>query len=87
MTMLDNWDYKLVQDFTELEKLWETVKDNDPAEQNVTLETALTKRLGLPVVTFDAEQSKFFKHHYGSSLRNAEVMTTEISVIRKQEGW
>ena len=87
MTMLDNWDYKLVQDFAELEKLWETVKDNDPVEQNATLETALTKRLGLPVVTLNPEQSKFFKHHYGSSLRNAEIMTTEISVIRKQEGW
>lgn len=87
MTMLEDWPYKRVQDFAELEKLWESVKDNDPVEHNATLETALTKRLGLPVVTLNPEQSKFFKHHYGSSLRNAEIMTTEISVIRKQEGW
>jgi hypothetical protein len=85
--MLEDWPYKRVQDFAELEKLWESVKDNDPVEHNATLETALTKRLGLPIVTLDAGQSKFFKHHYGSTLRNAEVMTTEISVIRKQEGW
>jgi hypothetical protein len=87
MTMLEDWPYKRVQDFAELEKLWESVKDNDPVEHNATLETALTKRLGLPIVTLDAGQSKFFKHHYGATLRNAEVMTTEISVIRKQEGW
>jgi len=87
MTMLEDWPYKRVQDFVELEKLWESVKDNDPVEHNATLETALTKRLGLPIVTLDAQQSKFFKHHYGATLRNAEVMTTEISVIRKQEGW
>ena len=32
MTMLEDWPYKRVQDFVELEKLWESVKDNDPVE-------------------------------------------------------
>jgi len=35
----------------------------------------------------DAEQSKFFKHHYGAGYKNLDMMTTEIDVIRKLEGW
>ena len=87
MTMLEDWDYKLVQDFAELEKLWETVKDNDPVEHNANLETVLTKRLGLPITTLDAGQSKFFKHHLTGKHFNIKPMTRELDIIRIVEGW
>jgi hypothetical protein len=39
------------------------------------------------MVWYEDEASKFFKHHYRSSWHNQGVMTREIDVIRKQEGW
>jgi hypothetical protein len=86
MTMLTNWDYKLVQDFEALEDLWQTVKDSDPeilagrvAEELDTLD--------LPITMYGPEESKFFKFHYRSNWNNLGAMIREIDVIRNQEGW
>ena len=87
MIMLEGWDHRYVQDFDVLEKLWESFSSEDPAEGCKNIEDALTKRLGLPIVTYTPEQSKFFKHHYSTGQRNSEIMMTEIDVIRKIEGW
>ena len=87
MIMLEGWDHKYVQDFDMLEQLWDMFSKEDPEEGCKQIEEALTKRLGLPIVTYTAEQSRFFKHHYSTGQRNSEIMMTEIDVIRKIEGW
>lgn len=87
MIMLEGWDHKYVQDFDMLEQLWDMFSKEDPKEGCKQIEEALTKRLGLPIVTYTAEQSRFFKHHYSTGQRNSEIMMTEIDVIRKIEGW
>lgn len=88
MTMLDKyWNYVEVQDFDMFPKLWDTIKDNNPVEVSEGVGYELRQQLGLPTVEMNAEQSKFFKHHYQVGHKNLSLMTTEISVIRKQEGW
>jgi hypothetical protein len=87
MIMLEEWDYKYVQDFDVLEKLWDMFSKEDPEEGCKNIADALTTRLGLPIVSYTAEQSQFFKHHYSTGQRNSEIMMTEMDVIRKIEGW
>jgi hypothetical protein len=87
MIMLQNWDHHYVQDFDVLERLWEDYKGDNPESQCYMMDSTLTKRLGLPIVTYNPTESKFFKHHYSTGQRNSEVMMTEIDVIRKIEGW
>lgn len=87
LTMLEDWwDYKNVQDFDELEKLWEEYKTGDTDHYSRVGEV-LGTQLGLPIVDMNADQSKFFKQHYRSNWHNRGVMVTEMSVIRSQEGW
>jgi len=87
MIMLEGWDHHQVQDFDMLEKLWSSFGKEDPKEGCEQIASALTNRLGLPIVTYTPEQSQFFKHHYSTGQRNSEIMMTEIDVIRKIEGW
>ena len=95
MTMVDPmWDYHDVQDFSKLAELWKDVASDfnvdefrNPGRLQYEILLNLTNRLGLPIVDLDAEQSKFFKHHYAAGHKNLSTMTTEISVIRRVEGW
>lgn len=87
MTMLTNWDYKLVQDFDSLSELWETVKDSEPRILSNQLGPDLGTQLDLPMAILEAEQSAFFKYHYRSNWHNQGIMVREIDVIRRQEGW
>lgn len=87
MTMLTGWDYKKVQDFDELAKLWETVKNSDPRLLSNRLSLDLNTQLDLPMAILEAEQSAFFKYHYRSNWYNQGIMIREIDVIRRQEGW
>ena len=87
MIMLEGWDYHQVQDFDTLEMLWSSFSKEDPAEGCERIESSLKNRLGLSIVTYTPEQSKFFKYHYGTGQRNSEIMMTEIDVIRRIEGW
>jgi hypothetical protein len=87
MTMLTDWDYRLVQSFDALEELWSTVADQDPELLSNRIAEDLATQLDLPMMTMFTEQSKFFKHHYRSNWHNQGVMTREIDVIRHQEGW
>jgi hypothetical protein len=87
MTMLTEWDYRLVQDFTALEDLWNTVKDSDPELLAGRVSEDLVTQLDLPINRLDEQESKFFKHHYRSNWHNLGVMVKEIDVIRQQEGW
>ena len=86
-TMLSDWDYKKVQDFNLLEDIWNEVKDRSSNELVTDKEQDLERQLGLPMNTYNPEQSKFFKHHYRSNWHNQSIMTREIDVIRSQEGW
>lgn len=83
LTMLTDWDYNKVQDFTELEKLWDEFELNEPKQ----LSDLLTTKLGLPMCMYSAEQSHFFKRHYNTDKHNLGPLVREIDVIRKIEGW
>lgn len=76
MIMLEGWNYKDVQDFDSLARLWETFKQDGPdACQSVG--DILRTRVGLPIVDMDADESRFFKHHYKSVFKNLGPMTRE----------
>jgi hypothetical protein len=87
MTMLTDWDYRLVQDFATLEDLWRTVESGDPELLAGRVAEDLVTQLDLPINRLDDQESKFFKHHYRSNWHNLGVMVKEIDVIRQQEGW
>lgn len=89
MTMLTEWDYTEVQDFDQLKRIWlnNVVSGPDVIEQIQTIGNDLAMQLDLPVVAFDAEQSKFFKKHYLSNWQNLGPTVREIDVIRRREGW
>ena len=87
MTMLTDWDYKLVQDFAALKDLWQTVESSDPELLAGRVAEDLVTQLDLPINRLDDRESKFFKHHYRSNWHNLGVMVREIDVIRSQEGW
>jgi len=76
LTMLEDWDYRKVQDFDELSLLWEKYKDPQPGT-STEYGMRLRQRLGLPIVDMDVEQSRFFKHHYKSNFRNRGIMERE----------
>jgi hypothetical protein len=89
LTMLTDWRYQQVQDFSQLKALWDVYSSethyND--ESLYKIHQALTKRLGLPITWLNAEQSAFFKHHYSRAHKNLGTTVTEMQVIRKLEGW
>lgn len=83
LTMLTDWDYNTVQDFSELAKLWDTFEHDEPKQ----LSELLSDKLGLPTCMLSSEQSKFFKRHYNADKHNLGILVKEIDVIRKIEGW
>ena len=87
MTMLTAWDYTQVQDWYELAKLWDTVKDSDPDMLAGRVAEDLVTQLDLPINMLGENESAFFKQHYRSNWHNLGVMTREMDVIRHQEGW
>ena len=88
MTMITpQWDYRTVQDFAELEKLWATVKDENPEMVAGRVAEDLATQLDLPMVTMLGPESRFFKQHYRSNWHNRGAMIKELDVIRHQEGW
>jgi len=87
MIMLTNWDHQQVQDFDALAELWLTVQDSEPRMLSNRVGVDLGTQLDLPVSILEAEQSRFFKQHYRSDWHNLGIMTREIDIIRKHEGW
>ena len=88
MTMITpTWDHRVVQDFAELEKLWDTVKNSDPELLAGRVAEDLVTQLDLPINMMLENESSFFKQHYRSNWHNRGVMTREMDVIRQQEGW
>lgn len=77
LTMLTDWDYRDVQDFGKLADIWEQYKDDNLTEELAEIGFTLRTRLELPIVDMNAEQSRFFKHHYNSQFKNKGIMTRE----------
>jgi hypothetical protein len=87
MTMLTDWDPKNVQWFDNLQELWNEYKDNTPVEIAEILGKELILKLGLPICTLTADQSKFFKRHLNADKYNRGPLVREMDVIREIEGW
>jgi hypothetical protein len=88
MTMITpQWDYRVVQDFAELARLWDTVQDTNPEMLAGRVAEDLASQLDLPMANVLDSESAFFKQHYRSNWHNQGVMIREIDVIRQQEGW
>ena len=67
MTNLTDWDYRNVRDFDYLAEHWDKEhkgKFADPTEYSNYLGNQLRRGLDLDIVTFDSDQSKFFKKVY-----------------------
>ena len=78
MLMIDNWDYKQVQDFNCLKMIWDDgLQYNDPAKSIEQLAAPLKTKLGLPITAMSADDSRFFKHHYKSQFKNQGPMIRE----------
>jgi len=87
-TMLTDWDYREVQSFDVLEKIWhEETECQDPDSISCDCEDALKTQLALPMCMMGTAQSQFFKQHYRGNWSNQGIMVREIDVIRRQEGW
>jgi len=76
MTMLQDWDYRDVQDFDKLAQLWEEFKDHDQ-DNCISIGNILRMKLALPIVDMEPDASAFFKHHYKSVFKNLGVMERE----------
>lgn len=76
LTMLTDWQFQQVQDFDQLESIWQAYKNKD-ADYYVELANALQTRLDLPILDLDEYQSKFFKHHYRSNFTNKGIMVRD----------
>lgn len=89
MTMLgEDWNYTEVHDFAKIKEIWDTLQPSiSIAEHSQKLDSALKNRLNLPISTMNAEQSKFFKHHYATTHKNVKnAMITEIDFLNYTAG-
>ena len=85
--LLDEWNPHDVQWFDNYPKMWEKIKELDPVTEGEGIGMHLAAKLGLPICTLDAAQSKFFKRHYTADKYNMGPLVKEMDVIRKIEGW
>ena len=85
--LLDGWNPHDVQWFDNYLSMWEEIKDLDPVTQGDGFGAHLANKLGLPICTLYAAQSKFFKRHYNADKHNLGPLVTEMDVIRRIEGW
>lgn len=72
-TMITDWDYTQVHDFDHLAELWKHYRDVDLYDEIMNLGRLLKNQLGLEIVLFGPEESKFFKSHYLRSHMNRGV--------------
>ena len=87
MLMLSDWNHQNVQDFDELEVIFEIYKDKDPVLASESLGDVLSTKLGLPMCMLSSEQSRFFKRHYNADKHNRGPLVREMDIIRQIEGW
>ena len=87
MAMLTEWNYRDVMWFDNFPVLWESHKDKNPRVAAEEIGNELSAKLGLPICTLSAEQSKFFKRHYNADKYNVGALVREMDVVRRIEGW
>lgn len=87
MTLLSDWDARNVQWFDNIAALWDQYKTAELPRETDNLGKVLSAKLGLPMCTLRADQSKFFKRHYNADKHNLGPLVREMDVIRKIEGW
>ena len=86
--LIDDWNYKDVQDFERLEEIYNTaVKGLDPIALFNLYGSYINNQLDMPALEYDETTSAFFKYHYLSNFHNKGISVREIDVIREQEGW
>jgi len=85
--LLTEWDYKNVMWFDNYPTLWKEYSDREPHDLAEEIGSILKAKLGLPICTYTAEQSKLFKRHYNADKYNQGPLVREMDVIRKIEGW
>lgn len=85
--LLDEWNPQDVQWFDNYPTMWEKIKDLNPVDQGDGIGMHLANKLGLPICTLSADQSRFFKRHYNADKYNMGPLVREMDVIRRQEGW
>jgi len=73
MTNLTDWNYTQVKDFDYLNQLFE----EQDLDRNEELGQILQKKLNLPVVEFDSNQSSFFKSTYQALPRSNQLFDSE----------
>ena len=83
--MLTDWEYQDVRDFEVLDKLWEEHDYNSDLFDSIGVQ--LRRKLELPIVDYNSDESRFFKHYYSQTYHEHDPMTTELEVIRRIEGW
>lgn len=82
LTMLDNWDYRNVQDFSCLADFWNSeVQSKTPRDLISEFGERLSQQLDLTDNLLDENASKFFKYHYRSNWKNIGPMVTERQAI------
>jgi hypothetical protein len=69
MTNCTDWDYTLVRDFEQLNKVFQEHRDRDPVYTARRYGDEITLKLNLPVANLDPEQSKFFKEVWNNPPR------------------
>jgi hypothetical protein len=77
MTMITDWDYREVQDFDALNRIWHQNKVLNLIEECSEMSHTLSVKLGLPAPHLTADQSRFFKYHYKSMFANKGPMNRE----------
>jgi hypothetical protein len=74
--MLQNWDYERVQDFAELDSLWEK-HSGDDEQISHQIGRDLNNYLKTDIVELDANQSGFFKKYGIPEWKNIGIMARE----------
>jgi len=74
--MLRDWEYTRVQDFDELDRLWELHRGDD-LHVATTVARELNRALGTNIIELDAPGSQFFKQWIAAKWRNTNIMDRE----------
>jgi hypothetical protein len=74
--MLREWNYVGVQDFDELDRLWELHRGDD-LHVATTVARELNRALGTNIIELDAPGSQFFKQWIAAKWRNTNIMDRE----------
>ena len=74
MTMCTNWDAKLVDSEAEIASIWSTIDGHNAEIIAGRVAEELITQLELPIVTLDANSSKFFKFYFNLNASILEVV-------------